>query len=64
MSGNFTTIDELRKDKARLDWLSENLSYVMLARKDRFAMSQLENKGDGWNGDRLRNAIDSAMKTP
>lgn len=49
------------EDTRRLDWLSENLSYIVLARHDVHAMEMLKNNGRGWTNGELRAAIDRAM---
>lgn len=58
------TIGRLAKDKERMDWLSDNVAYVMLARQDRYSMEPLKNNGRGWQNGELREAIDNTRLTP
>ena len=56
MSADFTTLEELRKDKQRLDWLSKS------AANNGHALDILSGD-DVWGcGGTLREAIDAAMK--
>lgn len=49
-------------DTERLDWLADNLAYIMLGAnydEGRVAMECLPNNGRGWKDGELRAAIDS-----
>jgi hypothetical protein len=50
-------------DAARLDWLEDNLAYLMLGARMgvRGKMGPLHSRGKGWNNGELRLAIDKAM---
>lgn len=55
-------VEALAADAERLDWLGNNLAYVMLAVGG--VMQQLENRGIGWQENELRGALDAARSLP
>lgn len=56
-------LDAAVQDAARLDWLEDNLAYLMLGTRIsvRGKMEPLHSRGKGWNNGELRLAIDKAM---
>lgn len=45
-----------------MDWLSDNAAFLTLVNKQTNVMYILPNRGMGWKGNELRDAIDAAKK--
>lgn len=55
-------LDAAEQDAARLDWLEDNLAYLMLSARVgvRGTMESLHSRGKGWRSGELRFALDTA----
>lgn len=60
--GDFTTLDELRKDKARLDWLQANVHEIEIRMHTTDALHYYRDVFMLDECNILRDSIDAAMK--